>query len=131
MRLIIVTPERLELDQEVTAVTLPGGLGEMKVLPGHTAFMSTLDVGVLSYEVAKGSQSLAANRGFVEVLKDDITVLTETCESGDKIDIERAEAARDRAQQRLEQVARQEDVDFGRAEYALKRAIARLIASGR
>ena len=131
MRLKIVTPERLELDQEVSAVTLPGGLGEMTVLPGHTAFMSTLDVGVLTFMAAGDSQCLASNRGFVEVLKDEITVLTETCESGGEIDVARAEAARDRAQRRLEQVAQQDDIDFSRAEYALKRAIARLLAAGR
>ncbi len=131
MKLQVVTPREREVDQEVDAVTLPGTLGEMTILPGHTALVSNLEVGVLAYDVAGKLTEVAINRGFVEVLEDQITVLSETCEEKGEIDVERAEIARDRAQERLGKAAGDDQVDVARAEYALRRALARLQAAGK
>ena len=101
------------------------------ILPGHTALMSTIVVGKLRYKTADGEVVLAVNRGFVEVLDDVVTVLTETCESGDEIDPERARKALERAQSRLQEALTGSDLDVARAEYALQRALARLRAAGK
>ena len=124
MFLKVVTPKAEELVAETNSVTVPGGCGEMTVLPGHTALLSTLEVGVLSYETKDGPKPVAVNRGLVEVLDDTITVLTETCEVPAKIDVERAQASKERAEERLGSTG--EDLDVLRAELALRRAIARL-----
>jgi F-type H+-transporting ATPase subunit epsilon len=132
MKLQVVTPREREVDLEVDSVSLPGTLGEMTILPGHTALVSNLEVGVLSYEVGGKPTLVAINRGFVEVLDDQITVLSETCEERSEIDVERAETARKRAQERLRKAAASGDqVDVTRAEYALRRALARLQAAGK
>ncbi len=131
MKLQVVTPHEREVDQEVDSVSLPGTLGEMTILPGHIALVSNLEVGVLTFEVGGKPTQVAINRGFVEVLDDQITVLSETCEEPDEIDVERAEVARDRAQERLGKSASDDQVDVARAEYALRRALARLQAAGK
>ena len=131
MELRIVTPEGDKCSVQVDSVNLPGELGELGILPGHTALMSTIVVGKLRYKTADGEVVLAVNRGFVEVLDDVVTVLTETCESGDEIDPERARKALERAQSRLQEALTGSDLDVARAEYALQRALARLRAAGK
>ncbi len=112
------------------AVTLPGALGEMTVLPGHTPLLSTLMVGVLRYVEKGQGGEVAVNRGFVEVLDNRITVLTETCEDPSCVDVDRAKAAAERARDRLNRAASDPSIDVARAEYALKRALARLKVAG-
>jgi len=130
MHLTVVTPRKEVLSREVDAVTLPGVLGEMTVLPGHASLMSALDVGVTRWIAGGESHDMALNRGFVEVLNDRIRVLTETCEECDEIDVERARQAAARARERLATASRDSDIDVVRAEYALKRAMVRLMAAG-
>lgn len=130
MQLTIVTPECPKLSQDVTEVTLPGKLGEMQILAGHTPVVSALEVGILTWQAAQGSGMLAVNRGFVEVLDDHVSVLTETCEASDEVDVDRAKEALKRAQENLDRSQTDESIDTVRAEYALKRAIMRLKASG-
>lgn len=131
MELRIVTPEGEKCLVRVDSVNIPGELGEMGILPGHTALMSTVEVGKLRYTGADGEVVMAINRGFVEVLDDVVTVLTETCESGDDIDSERANEALSRARKRLQEAQASSNVDVARAEYALQRALARLRAAGK
>ena len=131
MELRIVTPEGEKCLVQVDSVNIPGELGEMGVLPGHTALMSTVEVGKLRYTGADGEVVMAINRGFVEVLDDVVTVLTETCESGDDIDAERANEALSRARKRLLDAQASSNVDVARAEYALQRALTRLRAAGK
>jgi F-type H+-transporting ATPase subunit epsilon len=131
MKLQVVTPRSRQVDQEVDAVTLPGALGEMTLLPGHTALVSNLVVGVLKYVAGGKTVTLAINRGVVEVLDEQVTVLTETCESPSDIDPERAESARRRAEELLSRAATDGSIDTARAEYAMRRALARLKVVGR
>jgi len=126
VKLVVVTPEEEEITREVDGVTLPGGKGEVGILPGHLPLMSTLDVGILRFQVDGGEQRFAVNRGFFEVLDDEVRVLTETCEAPDEVDRGRAEAALKRAQERLDAAAKDADVDVSRAMAAVKRAIVRL-----
>ena len=130
MLLKITTPKAEKLSMDVDEVTFPGALGEIGVLPGHTPLMTVLEVGVIRYKSKGVEGKLAVNRGFVEVLDDTIRVLTETAESGFEVDVERARKAAARAEERLQKAAHDSSIDVLRAEYPLKRALARLGAAG-
>ncbi len=126
IQLIVVTPERQLLRETVIEVTVPGQEGELGVLPGHAPLMTELGIGELTYRKATSSQatSLAVIRGFAEVLPDRVTVLAETAERAEEIDVNRAEAARARAEKRL--ASNDTNIDWDRASVALARAIIRI-----
>ena len=124
IQLVIVTPERQILNESVSEVTLPGAEGYLGVLPGHAPLITELGVGELTYRT-KGGESglLAVIRGFAEVLGDRVSVLAETAEFAEDIDLSRAEAALKRAQERI---AKGGDIDWDRATLALQRAMVRI-----
>ena len=90
LRLVLVTPQRQLLDAEVDEVRLPGALGELGVLPGHTPLLTSLGVGPLTYFDGKRAQRVALREGFAEVLPDRVTVLARMAERPDEIDVEAA-----------------------------------------
>lgn len=124
--LIVVTPERQLLRETVVEATIPGREGALGVLPGHAPLMTELGIGELRYRTATSSQpiSLAVIRGFAEVLPDRVTVLAETAERAEEIDLQRAEAAKARAEKRL--ASNDTNIDWDRATVALERAIIRV-----
>ncbi len=123
----IVTPERQVLSTEVDEVSAPGALGYFGVLPGHTPFITTLGQGELGYRSGNQWEHLAITWGYAEVLPNKVTVLTETAEMAEEIDIERAERAKRRAEERLREWSTTvADIDFERASAALERALIRL-----
>ena len=123
----VVTPERQVLSTEADEVTAPGALGYFGVLPGHTPFITTLGQGELGYRIGNQWEYLALTWGYAEVLPNKVTVLTETAEMAEEIDIERAERAKRRAEERLREWSTTvADVDFERASTALQRALLRL-----
>ena len=126
IELIVVTPERQLLRETVVEVTLTGASGELGVLPGHAPLITELGIGELSYRPAGGAAKpgLAVIQGFAEVLGDRVTVLAETAELAQEIDLARAEAAKTRAEQRLS--ANDPNVDWDRAVVALQRALIRI-----
>ena len=126
IELIIVTPERQFLREQVVEVVLPGAEGELGVLPGHAPLMTELGIGELSYRGAGShpSGALAIIQGFAEVLGDRVTVLAETAERAAEIDLARAEAAKARAEQHL--AASDPNIDWDRASIALQRAFIRI-----
>jgi F-type H+-transporting ATPase subunit epsilon len=127
IQLDVVTPERQVLSIEVDEVSAPGALGYFGVLPGHTPFITTLGMGELSYRSGNRWEYLAITWGYAEVLPNRVTILTETAEMAAEIDIERAERAKRRAEQRLrEWTTTVADIDFERATAALERALIRL-----
>ena len=129
IKLEIVTPEKSVVSEEAQIVVAPGTLGEFGVLSGHTPFLSTLNVGSLRYTDANGEErSVFINSGFAEALPDKVTVLAESAERRRDIDVDRAKAAMDRAQKRLDGV--DEGMDVFRAKIALMRAISRLKITG-
>ncbi len=99
MQLSVVTPMGSKVDTVVAQVTVPGELGDMGVLPGHRALLSGLGIGVLSYTVEQSTTYLAVNGGYVEVDDDGVIVVTETAETPDEIDVDRARAALARCQE--------------------------------
>ncbi|MBL7125923.1 MAG: F0F1 ATP synthase subunit epsilon [Dehalococcoidales bacterium] len=125
IRLDIVTAERMVYSDDVDMVVTPGCEGQLGILPHHTPLMTTLLPGELRIKKGGEEISLAISGGFLEVRPDRVVVLADAAERGDEIDVERAEAARKRAQERLSQ-QRELGIDGARAEAALCRSLARL-----
>ena len=127
INLEVVTPDQSVVSDEAQMVVAPGAYGEFGVLPGHTTFLTTLQVGMIRYKDQGGSERLVfVNGGFCEVMLNKVTILAESAERRRDIDVERARAAVKRAEERLAEASRKEDIDFRRAQVALQRAIARL-----
>ena len=125
IRLRVVTPTRLVLDEDVDEVTAHGELGEFGVLPNHTAFLSTLVAGELTYKQGATKRTLAVGGGYAEVLDNVMTVLAPSAEFAGEIDVARAQRAKERAEKQLAQL-NQEEKDRQTAETALQRALVRL-----
>ena len=126
IRLEIVTPEKQVVNDEAEIVMSPGVLGEFGVLINHTPFMTTLKLGTIHYKDSSGQERFVfVSGGFAEALPDKVTVLAESAERRQDIDMERAKSAMDRAQDRL--TATDDDaIDFARAKAALERALHRV-----
>ena len=120
----IVTPERMLVQEQVDEVQIPGAEGYFGVLPGHTPLLAALAVGELWYRKGSEKTYLSIAYGFAEVLPDRVTILARLAERAEEIDVERAESARTRAQQRLDQP--KSEVDYERARAALSKALTRL-----
>ncbi len=119
----IVTPDRAIVHETVDEAQLPGAEGYLGVLPGHTPLLVTLDVGEVWFRRGEDLSYLHVAFGFAEILPDRIRILARTAERADEIDIERAEAAAERARKRLSEAT---EVDFQRARIALLKSLARL-----
>ncbi|MFO7765332.1 MAG: F0F1 ATP synthase subunit epsilon [Pelovirga sp.] len=130
LKLEMVTPYKQVLSEEVDELTLPGLVGELGILPGHTPLLTTLRVGELSYR--KGGQQfhVAVNWGYVEIDEDAATVLVDTAEKSDEIDLARAKAALDRAEEALKTIS-SEDKSYATMEAALHRAMIRIQVAGK
>jgi F-type H+-transporting ATPase subunit epsilon len=127
IELIIVTPERQLLRESVVEVTLPGADGQLGVLPGHAPLITDLGIGELNYHAKAGADgTMAIISGFAEVLGDRVTVLAETAERPEEIDLGRAEEAKKRAEERLAAAASNPEIDWGRAAIALQRSLIRI-----
>jgi F-type H+-transporting ATPase subunit epsilon len=125
LQLVVVTPVRQLLSESVTEVQLPGADGYLGVLPGHAPLITELGIGELTYRTAGGQTGLlAVIRGFAEVLPDRVSVLAETAERAEEIDITRAKEALKRAQELIAKGG--ENVDWDRASAALQRALVRI-----
>ena len=130
IRLEIVTPEKAVVDEDAQIVMAPGTLGEFGVLIHHTPFMTTLKTGTLRFKDAGGKErSVFVSGGFAEALPDRMTVLAESAERGQDIDLDRARSALERAEKRL---ALEDDhtVDIDRARAAIERALYRIKLAG-
>lgn len=130
LQLELITPYRKVLSEEVDEITAVGTLGEFGVLPGHAPFLTALKIGELSYKKGGNVYPLAVNWGYFEVEDDNVTVLVETAERVDEIDLERAKAALGRAEEALKRLT-PEDRDFRKYEAALERALIRVQVAGK
>ena len=130
LRLRLVTPERLLLDEEVNEVTAPGTVGEFGVFPNHTTFLSSLQPGRLSYKQGGQSQALAVSDGFAEVVDNLMTVLCTDAAYANEIDAAQAQEAVREAEEALTSLSPDDDV-FEEAQNALRLAQVRLdVAAG-
>lgn len=123
-QLEIVTPEKMVVRDVAEEMQIPGKNGYLGILPGHAPLITELAVGEITYRHAGDTYHLAVAWGFAEVLPDKVTVLAETCERAEEIDVRRAQEARQRAEDRLKSA--NPEIDFVRAGVALQRAETRL-----
>jgi len=134
MRFELATPTRMLISADVEEVVAPGTEGYFGVWPGHAPFLTTLGSGEVCYKTGREEQCLAVSGGFAEVTGERVIILAETAELPEEIDVERAQRAKQRAEQRLSgksPLGTPEDIDYTRAMAALARAVARLMTAGR
>lgn len=129
LTLEIVTPDRALVREDADEVQVPAAEGYMGILPGHTPLLATLSVGELTYRKGQDVVQLHVAFGFVEVLPDRVTVLAQVAERAEDIDVSRAEAAKKRAQDRIERPG--DGIDFERARIAMMKSLIRLQISTR
>lgn len=130
MLLEVVTPERIKLKESVESLIVPTQAGSIGILYNHAPIITLMDIGQLSYKTDGGKESfLVVSKGVLELADNKITILVNTAEKPEEIDVERAQRAKERALKRLNH--KEENVDFARAEVALKRAMMRLNAVGK
>jgi F-type H+-transporting ATPase subunit epsilon len=130
----LATPSRLLVSAEVDEVVAPGAEGYFGVLPGHAPFLTTLAAGEVTYRRGREERHVFVSGGFAEVTAERVIILAEGAEAPEEIDRERAERARQRAEQRLAGRSPQgthEETDYNRALAALARALARIMVAGR
>ena len=130
LTLELATPAKLAVSATVDEVVIPGSQGYFGVLPGHAPLLATLGIGELTYRIGRDERHVAIAGGFAEVRNDKVIILADAAESPEEIDRERAERAKQRAEQRLTGRV-QEDIDYTRAMAALMRALTRLQVAGR
>ena len=124
LKLDIVTAERIVYSEDVDVVIAPGAEGQLGILPHHAPLMTILQAGELVVRRGGEEDTLAISGGFLEVRPDRVIVLADSAERAEEIDMERAEAAKQRAEQRL--VEKTAETDVARIEASLRRAMARL-----
>ncbi|HEY6308579.1 MAG TPA: F0F1 ATP synthase subunit epsilon [Candidatus Angelobacter sp.] len=128
IQLEIVTPERLVVQDAVEDVTIPGKGGYLGILPGHAPLISELGVGQIAYRSAGSIKRLAVAWGFAEVLPEKVTILAETAEKAEEIDVSRAQSAKQRAEEELRKAGPTGNAE---AQAALERATTRLEVAGK
>jgi len=123
-QLRVVSPERILLEAEVSAVRFPGEDGSFGVLPRHAAMVSLTESGPLQARTASGEElEFLIHDGFAEVRDNVLTVLTRSAEKPGEVDLDRAKQAAERARERIRNDRTK--IDYVRAVSALRRAIAR------
>ena len=128
IQLEIVTPERLVVQDAVEEVTIPGKGGYLGILPGHAPLITEVAVGQIAYRSAGSVKRLAVAWGFAEVLPEKVTILAETAEKAEEIDVPRAQSAKQRAEEELHKAGA---AGNGDAQAALDRATTRLEVAGK
>ncbi|MDR3562518.1 MAG: F0F1 ATP synthase subunit epsilon [Negativicutes bacterium] len=124
IRLDIVTPERIVYSADVNMVIARATDGDIGILPGHAPLIAGLDIWPLRVLNDEGETQISICSGFIEVRPEKVTILAGCAELPEEIDVQRAAAAKARAESRLKEVA--PDIDLERAEAALRRALIRL-----
>ena len=123
-RLKIITPERIFFDKDAYMVELNTTEGEIGVYAGHIPTTCIIKPGILTIRMDGEEKEAALHSGFIQILPDHVTILAEVIEWPEEIDLHRAEAAMERAKERI--AHRSSETDIARAETALLRAMARI-----
>ena len=126
IELKLVCPSGLVVDKKVESVVLPGVQGDLQVMYGHTPLFAALRVGPLEI-MGPDAQKVAVHEGLAEIERHKVTVLANAAEAHNQIDRERAESAKQRAEKRLKEAPENSEINYRRAEMALKRAGGRRI----
>ena len=126
IKLEIVTAERVVYTEDVDIVLAPGMEGQLGILPHHAPLMTILQSGEILARRGTEEDIMAISGGFLEVRPDSVIILADSAERAEEIDEERAQAAKERAEKRLEEKGVAVDLDAARVEASLRRAMARL-----
>jgi F-type H+-transporting ATPase subunit epsilon len=121
----IVTPHGLAVSSKVEEAYIPGSQGDFGVLPGHAPFLTSLRIGELHYRQDYEVYFVSINHGFAEVTPEKTTILTDTAELAGEIDVERAQTAKTRAEEKLKTLSKEEPAYLQEME-ALERARLRI-----
>src|SRR5574337_966383 len=124
----LVTPRRELLDESVREVTAPGTIGQFGVLPEHVAFLSSLEIGVLTFRTDRGARRVAVRGGFAEVLDNVMTILAEDAQFADDVDAQAARAELTAADTELKDLSPL-DESYAAAEARRRWALAKLDAT--
>ena len=124
LKLRIITPERNFYEGDVSMVEFNTTEGEVGILKGHVPITVVVAPGILTITEDEGTKIAALHSGFAEILQDSVTIMAEIIEWPAEIDIDRAQSAKERAEERLR--SRTPETDIARAETSLKRALARI-----
>ena len=127
LHLEVVTPSRRVLKGRAREVRIPGALGELGVLPGHTPLLTSLGTGVMMWFDGDETGRLVVQGGFAEVQPDTVTVLANIAESADQIDVEAARQAHDEASEKLKSASAEE---FDELDATVRLARVRMILAG-
>lgn len=125
MKVSVVTPDGPVYESNVEMVSAKAQSGELGILPGHIPMVAPLRISAIRMKSGGKTEFVAVSGGLLEVRPDQVTILAQSAEKSESIDVERALRAKERAEQRLRE-QKQENVDFKRAEMALQRAINRI-----
>ena len=125
LALEIVTPDRLVLTDGVGEVILPSSDGYLGVRPGHVPLLCRLGVGEIAYTIGSKERYLAVSGGFAEVLPDSVSILAETCEPAEEIDMDRAQRAQGRAETEMS-ADDASSSEFKRAAVDVRKAVSRI-----
>lgn len=120
----IVTPDGPVYDSEVSMVIAVTATGEMGVMPGHIPTVAPLGIGAVRLKKENSTELVAVNGGFLEIRPEKVTILAQSAERATDIDLARAQESAKRAESLLQ--ANKNEIDFKRAELALKRAMNRI-----
>ncbi|MDX1688658.1 MAG: F0F1 ATP synthase subunit epsilon [Candidatus Promineifilaceae bacterium] len=131
MQCEIVTQERTVYSNEVDAVNLPGKGGRMGVLPNHMVMLAALDFGEVIVRSDGEEEFFAVGGGFAEILPDRITILADSAEHAEEIDVQRAQRAREQAEQAMSEGVPEDAERYAQIEASLKRAQLRIQVSRR
>ncbi len=132
MELLVLTPERRLVEEAVEEVILPGKLGEMGILPGHTHLISELEIGIVLFKESGGNKerSVYIDSGVVEINNDVIKILTSSGEKAEDIDVEEVKKEVESLEKELStEEIMQDKQKFNMLEVALKKALAKLQAA--
>jgi F-type H+-transporting ATPase subunit epsilon len=124
LHLQIVTPDKLLVREGAGQVQIPGKNGDLGILPGHAPLITELRIGEITYNHDGSTHYLAVSWGFAEVLPDKVTILADTAERPEDIDVKRAQDAKARAEEALRRAS--PDLDYPATLRALRRAEVRL-----
>jgi len=120
----VIQPTQIRIDKECDHLIIPGVAGDFGISFDHTPFITKIRTGVLQLFQNEYFEEYAIHDGFVTVENNVVTIVCDTIEKKDEIDITRANASRERAEKRLK--SSEENINFRRAESSLKKALVRL-----
>ena len=120
----VIQPTQIRIDAEYDHIIVPGVDGDFGISFDHTPFITKIRTGVLQLFQIENCEEYAIHDGFVTVENNVVKIVCDTIERKDEIDIERAKASKERAEERLK--SSKENINFRRAEASLKKALVRL-----